>query len=332
MSMPRDSVITASIMLALIVGTTTAARAQQALQLEATIPLGEVRGRIDHMAIDAPRARLLVAELGNDSLGVVDVKQRTLVRRISGLSEPQGVGYVRSTDTVYVANGRDGSLRLFDGATYGEAGRLKLGNDADNVRVDDEANHVIVGYGNGALAVLDAASRSKLTDLRLKGHPESFQLGEHGSRAYVNIPSAHEIAVVDLKGAGQTATWPMRLGANFPMALDEAAGRVLSVFRSPARLGVFAMRDGNMVASPETCGDADDIFLDAMRHRAYVSCGEGAIDVIDTQDSGYRRIERIPTIAGARTALFSPELDRLFLATRAQRGDPASIRIYRPTP
>ena len=87
-----------------------------------------------------------------------------------------------------------------------------------------------------------------------------------------------------------------------------------------------------MVASPETCGDSDDIFLDAMRHRAYVSCGAGAIDVIDTQDSGYRRIARIPTVSGARTSLFSPELDRLFLATRAQRGEPASIRIYRPTP
>ena len=330
--MPRTVAITASIMLALIVGTTVAAHAQQALQLEATVPLGNVQGRIDHMAIDVPRARLLVAELGNNSLGVIDVRQRTVVHRISGLSEPQGVGYVRSTDTVYVANGGDGSLRLFDGATYAEAMRLKLGDDADNVRVDSEANRVIVGYGNGALAVLDAASRSKLADIRLKGHPESFQLAERGSRAYVNIPNTHDIAVVDLKGAGQIGAWPMRLGANFPMALDEAAGRVLSVFRSPARLGVFAMQDGNMVASPETCGDADDIFLDATRHRAYVSCGSGAIDVIDTKDSDYRRIARIPTISGARTALFSPELDRLFVGTRAQRGEPASIRIYRPTP
>jgi len=330
--MHRISAITASIMLTTVVWATIAAHAQQAMELEATVPLGDVRGRIDHMAIDVPRGRLLVAELGNDSLGIVDIKQRTVVRRISGLSEPQGVGYVRLTDTIYVANGRDGSLRLFDGTTHAEAARLKLGDDADNVRVDGEANHAIVGYGRGALAILDAASRSRLADIRLKGHPESFQLGQDGSRAYVNIPNAREIAVVDLKAGSQIAAWPMRLGANFPMALDEAAGRVLSVFRSPARLGVFAMQGGKEVASPETCGDADDIFIDAMRHRAYVSCGEGAIDVIDAQDSGYRRIARIPTIAGARTALFSPELDRLFLAARAQRGEGASIRIYRPTP
>jgi YVTN family beta-propeller protein len=308
-------------------------RAQQALQLEATIPLGDVRGRIDHMAIDLARQRLFVAELGNDSVGVVDLKERKVIHRIAGLSEPQGVGYVPSTDTLYVANGRDGSLRLFDGAQYAEAARINLGGDADNVRVDTENNRVVVGYGGGALAVVDAASRRKIADIPLKGHPESFQLSQGGRRAYVNIPNAREIAVVDLKANRQIATWTMRLAAaNFPLALDEELGRVLSVFRSPAKIGVFAMQDGNLVASPETCGDADDIFIDAMRHRAYVSCGGGALDVIDTRDSTYRRMVLIPTAAGARTALFSADLDRLFLATRAQRGEPASIRIYRPLP
>jgi hypothetical protein len=116
------------------------------------------------------------------------------------------------------------------------------------------------------------------------------------------------------------------------MALDEELQRVLTVFRSPAKLGVFSMQEGKLVASPDTCGDADDIFLDAKRHRAYVSCGGGAIDVIDAQDGAYRNIARILTAAGARTSLFSPELDRLFLAVRAQRGEPASIRVFRPLP
>ena len=43
------------------------------LVLETKIPLGEVRGRIDHLGIDVQRQRLLVAELGNNSLGVVDL-------------------------------------------------------------------------------------------------------------------------------------------------------------------------------------------------------------------------------------------------------------------
>src|SRR5581483_6475168 len=80
------------------------------LVLEAKIPLGEVHGRIDHLAADLKRQRLFVAELGNNSLGVVDLANRKVLRRIEGLSEPQGVGYEPTTDTVYVANANDGSV------------------------------------------------------------------------------------------------------------------------------------------------------------------------------------------------------------------------------
>ena len=61
------------------------------LVLERKIPLGEVRGRIDHLAIDLDRDRLFVAELGNNSLGVVDLAAGKLLRRIGELDEPQGV-------------------------------------------------------------------------------------------------------------------------------------------------------------------------------------------------------------------------------------------------
>ena len=299
------------------------------VRLEAKVPLGDVRGRIDHMAIDP---RLFVAELGNDSVGVVDLKDRKVLRTITGLKEPQGVGYVPSTDTLYVANAGDGPLRLFRGDDYSDAGRIDLGNDADNIRVDAAANRVIVGYGSGALAVIDAVSRSKIADIALKGHPEAFQLSRDGSRIFVNVPNAREIAVVDRNAGKQVASWPMRTAAsNFPMALDDEAGQVFTVFRNPAKLGVFAMRDDGGMKTSDTCGDADDIFLDAKRHRLYVSCGDGSLDVIEALGA-FRRIARVPTIAGARTALFVPDLDRLFLAVRAQRGEPAALWIFQPLP
>jgi len=93
------------------------------LQLEAEIPLGNVRGRIDHMAVDLKRQRMFVAELGNDSVGVVDLANRKLIQTITGLKEPQGVGYEPSTDMLYVANAGDGSVRLFGGGDYAAAER-----------------------------------------------------------------------------------------------------------------------------------------------------------------------------------------------------------------
>jgi hypothetical protein len=300
------------------------------LQLEAKIPLGEVRGRIDHMAVDLARQRLFVAELGNDSVSVVDIKDHKILRRISGLKEPQGVGYVASTDTLYIANAGDGSLRLFRGENYADEARINLGDDADNIRVDAESNRVIVGYGGGALAMIDAAAHNKIADIPLKGHPESFQLSRDGKEIFVNVPNAREIAVIDRSMGKQVASWPMRNATgNFPMALDEEAGRLFTVFRYPAKLGIFALPDGKVVAAPDTCRDADDVFDDAKRQRLYVSCGDGSLDVMDPQGT-FRRIARIPTVAGARTALFVPDLDRLFLAVRAERGEAASIWMFRP--
>jgi YVTN family beta-propeller protein len=84
------------------------------MQLESKIPLGDVKGRIDHLAIDLSRRRLFVAELGNDTVSVVDLNEQKVKHVITGLKEPQGIGYVPSSDTLFVANAGDGSVLLFE--------------------------------------------------------------------------------------------------------------------------------------------------------------------------------------------------------------------------
>ena len=301
------------------------------LRTEAKIPLGDVRGRIDHMAVDIDRRRLFVAELGNNTVGIVDVGQGKMLQVVSDQKEPQGVGYLKSTDTLYVANGGDGSLRLFQGPNYTANGRIDLGSDADNVRVDQSNQHVVVGYGDGTLAVIDGAKRNKMGEIRLPAHPEGFQLDPSTGRVYVNIPNARGIAVGDLLSGKVIAIWPIGgASANFPMAVDSDSNHVLAVFRNPPKLGVFAKDEGSIVRMIDTCGDADDLYIDAKRHRVYVSCGAGAIDIFDARS--YERLSRIPTASGARTSLFVPEFDRLFLAVRAVGGNPAEIWVLRPEP
>jgi YVTN family beta-propeller protein len=301
------------------------------LQLEAKILLGDVRGRIDHMAIDLTRQRLFVAELGNDSVGVVDLATHSLLRTISGLSEPQGVGYEPSTDTLYVANARDGSVRLYEADKYKATGRIDLGSDADNVRIDPTAKRVIVGYGDGGLALLDPSTRGKVQNVPLKAHPESFQIDPDTGRVFVNLPDAHAVAVVDGGTGKQLANWPMDKAANFAMTLDRERSRVLLVYRRPAELAAFST-DGRSVARAETCGDVDDLFVDAKRGRVYVSCGAGYLDVFEIDGSLYQRIARLPTATGARTSLFVPEMDRLLLAVRAGLAGPAAIWVFKPMP
>jgi len=300
------------------------------LVLEAKILLGQVSGRIDHFGIDAKRQRLFVAELGNNSVSVVDLTAGKILRRITGLSEPQGVAYVPFTDGIFVANAGDGSVRVLRGEDLTAAERLELGDDADNVRVDTAHKRVLVGYGKGALAVIDPVRLSKTADIRLKAHPEGFQIDETGTEVFVNVPGAHEIVVADL-ATGSTQSLPTQgAGSNFPMAIDGAGHRVLAVFRRPPTLMALASQDGHVVAKAETCGDADDVFVDPKRRHVYVSCGEGVVDVLEPGEAGYRRMARVPTVPGARTSLFVPELDRLFVAVRAASHEPAAIWVFRP--
>jgi DNA-binding beta-propeller fold protein YncE len=303
------------------------------LVLEAKIPLGPVAGRIDHFAFDPALQLLFVAELGNDSVGIVDLNERKVLHRITGLSEPQGVAYHSATTTLYVANAGDGSLRLYQALAFTLLGTIALGADADNIRVDPWRNRIIVGYGKGGLAVIDPASRRKIADMPLDGHPESFQFDEIGSRIFVNVPDASRIAGLDAVSGRQVSILESAgASSNFAMAVDADEHRVMIVFRNPARLVAFGTGTGERVASVETCRDADDVFVDARRRRVYVSCGEGVIDVFARSSAGYERIARIPTIAGARTSLFVPGTDRLYLAVRATAAEPAAIWVFRPGP
>jgi hypothetical protein len=334
---PLRTIVTVLAGLLALANTAGQASAQSAdtspLQLEAKIPLGDVRGRIDHTAVDLKRQRLFVAELGNDTVGIVDLPNLKLIHRIDGLKEPQGVGYEPSNDTLYVANARDGSVQLFDGSDYKATGRIELGSDADNIRIDAATHRVLIGYGSGALAVIDPSTRKKVGDISLKAHPESFQIDPGTSQIFVNVPDARGIAVVDHVSQKQTGKWLLaNRGANFPMALDQIRHQVLVIFRTPAELGVLSMTGGKPIATVETCGDADDLFIDAKRARIYISCGTGFLDVLEAKDATYRRIAHIPTASGARTSLFVPEMDRLLVAVRASSGEPAAIWIFRPMP
>jgi len=243
------------------------------------------------------------------------------------------VGYNPATDTLYVANAGDGSVRLFKGSDLSPGERINLGSDADNIRVDSKAGRVFIGYGDGALAIVDAVTNSKIASAPLQAHPESFQLDGNNSRIFVNVPKAATIDVVDRTSGEKIASWPTAgRGANFAMALDRARQNVIVAFRQPAELGIFSVADGSFIASVPTCGDVDDLFLDSNRDRIYVSCGEGFVDVLAADGNSYRQVAHIATAPGARTSLFVPELDRFLLAVPAKSEAAAAIWIFRPSP
>ena len=300
------------------------------LALREKIALGAVEGRIDHMAFDPARKRLFVAELGNNSLGVVYLQGHRLETRLTGLDEPQGVAFVLGADRLFIANGGNGAVEMRQGEDLSLIKTISLGSDADNIRADGEAQ-VIVGYGEGGLALLDAKTGDQREDFALAAHPESFQLDQKDNRIFVNEPGAFQIGVIDRKSGTELARWgAYGAAANFPMAFAPSSERLFVAYRVPALITMFDTKTGELMARLPTCGDADDVFYDARRKRVYVICGDGSIAVLAASVDNLEELSRLGTRAGARTGYYAPGLDLLFVAAPVKGSGGAEILVYEP--
>src|SRR6185295_15136899 len=159
---------------------------------------------------------------------------------------------------------------ILDGTSFASIKRIAKLADADNVRYDAAAGKVVIGYGKGALQLLDPGSGEATAEIRLPAHPESFQLEKNGTRIFVNVPDARQVAVVDRSKRTVTAAWEVPgARSNFPMPLDEAGRRFFIGARSPALMLVYDTDGGKLVAKVPIGDDTDDLFFDAQRKRVY---------------------------------------------------------------
>ena len=301
------------------------------LGLIQTIPLPNVSGRIDHMDIDIDGQRLFVAELGNNSVDVLDLKVGKRINSINGLDEPQGIVFVPEAKKILVANGGDGTVQIFNSETYSLVKTISLSSDADNMHYVSYQKMVYVGYGNGGLAIIDPAKGELVDSIKLDGHPESFQISNRlQPKIFVNVPESNSIELVDMQRKDVVTKWYNNgTSENYPMALDEDDHRLFDVYRSPSQLSVIDTDSGRLVTKLNVVNDADDIFYDSENKQIYLTGGEGYLDVISKKDANtYQEVAKIPTAQGGRTSLFVPQLDRLYIAIPNYTGNGAEIQVF----
>jgi DNA-binding beta-propeller fold protein YncE len=300
------------------------------LTLSRTVPLPSTVGRIDHMAVDLSRGLLFVACYANDTVGIVDLKSGHVLRSIGGLSNPQGVAWVPDAGKLFVSNAGDGTVAIFDGNSFAQVGRVSLAGDADNLRFDAGTKLLYVGFGSGGIAAINTTTGSVVSTRALPAHPESFQIEAHGRVAYANVPPSNLVVAFD-KVSGSSISNRSMTGSNFPMAIDEAGGRLFVGTRNPPELRVLDTSTASLrsVANLTIAGDPDDIFYDAARGAVYVSCGQGSLEVFKQIDANhYGLLQTVATGAGARTSLLVPELGSIYVAVPAGSGQPAEILVF----
>lgn len=144
-----------------------------------------------------------------------------------------------------------------------------------------------------------------------------------------NLPGSSQVIVADRATMTVREQWPTGgCGSNYPMALPEGGNRLFVGCRKPASVAVFDSTMGKVIGTTPTVSDTDDLFYDGAPKRLYVIGGEGAIDVLIADGDRLRRLARVPTRDGARTGLWVPSQNRLYVAVPARGGAPAEIRVF----
>lgn len=343
-------------------------RLPEACRAQALVPRGQVmlrgvEGRLDHLAYDPATHRLFISALENQSVEIVDLARRQQLPGIKGVRDPQGLLVIPGRNRLIVASRGDGTCRSFDATTLAEGPWVDLGRNADNLRYEPARQWILVGSGgepgDGLVSIIELASllpaaeggrpappqspadfrllRPRqgvpLAEIALPSHPESLQIDAATGRVLVNLPDEHRVTVLQLgtNSLAKVADWPVTVGSrNFPLDLDPAHQRLFVATRQPARLAVYHLRTGALLADVPCVGDADDLQFDAALGRIYLMGGEGAVEVFQLAEgvAAPVRLLRLPTAARARTGLFIPELHLLAVAAPHTTNTSAAILLF----
>jgi DNA-binding beta-propeller fold protein YncE len=314
---------------------TIAPAAAAELELVQKIPLKGKPGNLDHLALDARRDRLLVANKPNNTLDVVDLKTGALIKQVPNQTGIQGIAIAADLDRVIVGLGTNGLCNILNGETYRAVKTIKFADDADNVLYHQKTQMAYVAHAEQSLGVINARTNALKADIKLPGGAESFQRESARPRLYVNIPTPSQIAVIDTDKNEIVGSYPVKLaGGPHPMALDESAKRVYVGCRKEPMVVVLDTESGKELASAPIADGVDDMFLDTGRKRLYASCGDGFVVVLKVVDADHIEVaEKIATVKGARTCLFVPDRGKLYLAVPRQEGkDGPEIWVYDAKP
>jgi hypothetical protein len=320
------------------------AQEKQVLRLTQTIPMPNVKGRIDHMDVDVKGKRLFVAGLENGSLEIVDLQASKWMKSIPGFQKPQGIAYVESLNKVFVASGDDGMLRVFRGDTLELLDSFKLDLGPNRVVYDPQAKLLYVGYGGkdagkdyGEIGIIDAITDKHIGDVQVAAHPAELLLDKSGKTLFVFVSTVSKIQVIDTKNRKIVSEWPVSSQRNGDGALDEKSRRLFIGTRTPPEIIAMDSSSGKEVAHLPTVEGMDGVYFDAPHKRIYVSGGRG-FDVgyvfcYQQRDSDhYETLGKIATRPGAGTSFWSPDLNRYYVAAPAHGNEEAAILVFEPEP
>jgi DNA-binding beta-propeller fold protein YncE len=296
----------------------------------------------DHMALDVEGRRLFATPQANHAVDVLDLQSGKLLHSIRGIGNPHAVLFRGDRRRLFVSDGA-GKLWIFNSDSYREITSIALQVDADGIAYDARSGLLYVANGGEAagksytlISIIDTARERRIGEIRVEAASlEAMIVDPTGGRLYVNTPDSNAIAVIDLALRTQIATWPVtRSRRNEAFALDVEDHRLYVGCNDGDVRGsvvVIDTRTGEELRRLPIGSWVDSMYYDTLRHRLYASTGIGEVFTYERLPGDtYRALEPVDTAVMARTALYSPQLDRLYVTVPHLGWTVAKVLVFAP--
>jgi hypothetical protein len=310
------------------------------LELTQTFQLApDIIGNFDHIEVDLKRNRIFVTPEDYKAVLVLDVDNGKLLHKIDSIGRPHALLYRADTDRLYVTDGLDGSVRVFDGESYNQLAKIPLLKDADAIGFDISRKYLYVDNGGGdvgkkysMLSVIDTTNNTKQTEMKIDGDTlEAMALDNYRPHIYLNDKATNHVVVIDRFRNHEIADWPITLGRqNVAMALDEQRQRLFVGCRS-GQIVILDTNTGKELQALSIATGIDDLIFDPGTKRIYAAAN-GEIDVFEQKDlDHYVSLGSVQSSAGAKTARLVAQFGLLLVAAPKHGDQVSRILAYRPT-
>jgi len=296
-----------------------------------------VQNHFDHLTPDLKNNRIFVVPEDNKSVEVYDIHTGKFIHSIKGIGVGHSVVYRADIDRIFVTDGSDGDLKIFNGTTYALLKTVKLLADADATGYDTFTHYLYIADGGldaklnyTFLAIVDTNTGNHVGDIKIDSNRlEAMVVEKSGPRLFLNMTEKDSIGVIDRLKEAVVATWPLSgCHVNASVAIDETNHRLFAACRD-GHMNVLDSDTGKVLQVLPISTGVDDMVFDPVRRRIYVATGEGFVNVIREIDSNhYREIGKIPTGPLGKTGLLVPELNEYFVAVPPHGSACAEVLVF----
>ena len=295
-----------------------------------------VANHFDHLTPDLKNNRLFVVPEDNKSIEVYDIRSGKFVHSIKGIGVGHSVVYRADIDRIFVTDGSDGDLKIFNGTTYELLESVKLLADSDATGYDPVTHYLYIADGGldaklnyTFLEIVNTDTGEKVGQIKIDSNRlEAMVVEKAGSRLFLNMTEKNSIGVIDRKKQAVAAVWPLTCKVNASVAIDEKNHRLFAACRD-GNMNVLDSDTGKVLQNLPISTGVDDMTFDPASQRVYVAAGEGFVNVFkETDPDHYQAIGKIPTGPLGKTGLLVPALKEYFVAVPPHGATCAEVLVF----